>query len=259
MVDNCLTDLATMPLSNSTLPHQCYTAEACFACKSKKRKCDKQFPACSRCRKVDQECLYGIAADGVYGKIVPATNKDLSRASSSRGPQDLKKPSPSASCCRCNRLKKLCDKVLPSCSRCTRLGASCVYDRLERRRLLSSLHLFSLDAPPVSVVPLRLPYPVDCKPYIPSLVQLFQDRMGLTELAVESDSLAHHLRSSWIRHAMADPCLFHATLYAASAQLDTLRDMTAAGSAAPNPVTLYHQTETIAAVNRRIACIGGGE
>jgi hypothetical protein len=78
--------------------------------------------------------------------------------------------------------------------------------------------------------------------------------MGLSELAVESDSLAHHLRSSWIRHAMGDPCLFHATLYSASAQLDTLRDTTAAGSATPNFVTLYHQTETIAAVNRRIAC-----
>ncbi|RDW86617.1 uncharacterized protein DSM5745_03259 [Aspergillus mulundensis] len=64
--------------STSPTPTQQYTAEACFACKSKKRKCDKQLPACSRCRKVDQECLYGIAADGVYGKIVPATNNDLS-------------------------------------------------------------------------------------------------------------------------------------------------------------------------------------
>jgi hypothetical protein len=44
----------------------------------------------------------------------------------------------------------------------------------------------------------------------------------------------------------------HATLYAASAHLDTLRDTTA-GSLIANPVTLYHQTETIAAVKARIA------
>ncbi|KAL3451494.1 hypothetical protein BJX65DRAFT_267985 [Aspergillus insuetus] len=243
--------------TNSTFPCPQYTAEACFACKSKKRKCDKQFPACSRCRRVDQECLYGIAADGVYGKIVTVTNKDLSRASSNPVSRNLERASPPSSqwgsCRRCNRLKKQCDRALPSCSRCTRLGASCVYDRLQRRHLLSSQHLFSLDAPSVTIVPLRIPYPVESKPYIPSLVQSFQDRMGLSELVVETDSLAHHLRSSWIRHAIADPCLMHATLYAASAHLDTLRDTTAARPS-PNSVTLYHQTEAIAAVNRRIAC-----
>ncbi|KAL4899185.1 hypothetical protein BDW74DRAFT_163844 [Aspergillus multicolor] len=79
-----------------------------------------------------------------------------------------------------------------------------------------------------------------------------QDRMGLSTLAVEADSLASHLRSSWIQHAMGDPCLFHATLYAASAQLDTLHETTV-GCQTPRPVTLYHQTETIVAVNSRIA------
>ncbi|KAL4874383.1 hypothetical protein BJY04DRAFT_17498 [Aspergillus karnatakaensis] len=243
--------------TTSTDQSQQYTAEACFACKSKKRKCDKQFPACSRCQSVDQECLYGISAAGVYGKIVTVTNKDLSTASSNPVlPTVEKVSSPSfgrRSCCRCNRLKKQCDRALPSCSRCTRLGASCVYDRLQQRRLMSSQHLFSLDAPPVTIFPLRLPYPIETKPYMPSLVQSFQDRMGLSELAVETDSLAYHLRSSWIRHAIADPCLMHATLYAASAHLDALRDTTAANPST-NPVTLYHQTETIAAVNARLAC-----
>ncbi|KAL2837601.1 hypothetical protein BJX68DRAFT_249637 [Aspergillus pseudodeflectus] len=241
---------------NPTVPSQHYTAEACFACKTKKRKCDKQFPACSRCRRVDQECLYGIAADGVYGKIVPVTDKGPGRASPYHPSLSLEKPSPPTSewgsCRRCNRLKKQCDKALPSCSRCTRLGAVCVYDRLQRRRLLSSQHVFSLDAPSLSLVPLRLSYPVESKSYIPSLVHSFQERMGLSTLVVETDSLAHHLRSSWIRHAMVDPCLMHATLYAASAHLDTLRD-TAAGSPVVNSITLYHQTETIAAVNKRVS------
>jgi hypothetical protein len=51
-----------------------------------------------------------------------------------------------------------------------RLGAVCVYDRLQRRRLFSSQHVFSLDAPSMSLVPLRLSYPVESKSYIPSLV-----------------------------------------------------------------------------------------
>ncbi|RDW86618.1 uncharacterized protein DSM5745_03260 [Aspergillus mulundensis] len=138
------------------------------------------------------------------------------------------------------------------------MGAPCAYERLQRRRLLSSRHLFSVDVASASMsieVPLKLSYPVDSKPYIPSLVHSFQERMGLSALAVEPDSLAHHLRSSWIRHALADPCLMHATLYAASAHLDTLRNTTAACSS-PNPVTLYHQTETIAAVTARIASGG---
>ncbi|KAL4861650.1 hypothetical protein BDV12DRAFT_179927 [Aspergillus spectabilis] len=246
-----------MAADNLTTTIQQYTAEACFACKIKKRKCDKQLPACSRCRRGDQQCLYGISADGVYGKIVPVTNKELRQVGSNHLSHKSEHASPPTSewgsCRRCYKLKKRCDKAFPSCSRCKVLDAPCVYERWQRRRLLSSQHLFSLDGPLTSIVPLKLPYPVEPRPYIPSLVHSFRERMGLSALAVEVDSLAYHLRSSWIRYALADSCLFHATLYAASAQLDTLRDITAAGRATPNPVTLYHQIETITAVNSRIA------
>ncbi|KAJ0419797.1 hypothetical protein BJY00DRAFT_285542 [Aspergillus carlsbadensis] len=246
-----------MLASSSTTRPQHYTAEACFACKTKKRKCDKLFPACSRCKRVDHQCLYGIAADGLYGTIVPVAKKELCGVSR---PDDQSHnldnaPLPSSewgSCRRCHRLKKQCNKAFPSCSRCTRLGAPCAYEKLQRRRLLSSQHVFSLDGPSMSSLALRVSYPVESKEYIPSLVYSFQERMGLLTLAVETDSLAHHLRASWIQYALADPCLMHATLYTASAHLDTLRN-TIAGSPTPNYVTLYHQSETVAAVNRRIA------
>ncbi|KAL6233055.1 hypothetical protein BDW75DRAFT_7322 [Aspergillus navahoensis] len=248
-----------MSADSPTATAQKYTAEACFACKIKKRKCDKQLPACSRCSRVDQQCLYGIGANGVYGTIVPITETKLSkpRYISNHLPPAWEHASPPTagwgSCRRCNKLKKRCDKAYPSCSRCKRLDAPCAYERLQRLRLFSTQHLFSLDSPLTDMIPLKPPYPVESRPYIPSLVQSFQERMGLSALAVEVDSLAYHLRRSWIRHALDDPCLFHATLYAASAQLDALRDTAAAGIAAPNPVTLYHQTETIMAVKSEIA------
>ncbi|KAJ6020571.1 hypothetical protein N7540_006075 [Penicillium herquei] len=52
---------------------------------------------------------------------------------------------------------------------------------------------------------------------------------------------------------MTDPCLFHATLYIASAHADTLREASAGIRTNPNPATLYHHTKTIAAVNSRLA------
>ncbi|KAL2783043.1 hypothetical protein BJX66DRAFT_345292 [Aspergillus keveii] len=227
-----------MLTDHPTVPSQQYTAEACLACKNKKRKCDKQFPACSRCQRVDQECLYGSAADGVYGKIVRVTSEPSFKAREITGAISA-------------YIGLGIVSSVQQTQEAMRQGFTLLWKVQKRRQLFSSQHVFSMDAPPMSVIPLRLPYPVESQPYIPSLVRSFQDRMGLSELVVETDSLAHHLRSSWIQHAMADPCMMHATLYAASAHLDTLRDTTA-GSLIANPVTLYHQTETIAAVNARI-------
>jgi hypothetical protein len=80
--------------------------------------------------------------------------------------------------------------------------------------------------------------------------------MGLSALHVDIDSLAYHMRSSWIHNALTDLCLFHATLYAASAQLDVIQDA-ATTKTTTNRVTLYHHTETIRVLNNRIAA--GGE
>jgi hypothetical protein len=60
-------------------------------------------------------------------------------------------------------------------------------------------------------------------------------------------SLAHHLRSQWIQSAMTDPCLFHATLFSASASIDMLRGQQS------TTLTLYHQTWAIRLINERLA------
>jgi hypothetical protein len=50
-----------------------------------------------------------------------------------------------------------------------------------------------------------------------------------------------------MHQAMSDPCLFHATLFSASASIDMLRNQ-------PNSMpTLYHQTWVIRLVNERLA------
>jgi hypothetical protein len=62
-----------------------------------------------------------------------------------------------------------------------------------------------------------------------------------------TDSLAHHLRSHWMQTAMTDPCLFHATLFSASASIDMLRGQQG------TTLTLYHQTWAIRLINERLA------
>ncbi|KAJ5363608.1 uncharacterized protein N7496_009321 [Penicillium cataractarum] len=93
----------------------------------------------------------------------------------------------------------------------------------------------------------RPDYPVQPKPYIPMLIRFFQDLMGLAALQVDMKSPAYFLRSSFISNALTDPCLFHSTLYLASAHLDTMR------GTHNNQITLYHHTKTVRLLNTRIA------
>ncbi|PYI24423.1 hypothetical protein BO99DRAFT_455341 [Aspergillus violaceofuscus CBS 115571] len=92
-------------------------------------------------------------------------------------------------------------------------------------------------------------YPIEPRPHIPGLIRFFQEQMGLAALQVEMNSIAYHLRSSWIRHALTDPCLFQATLYTASAEMDAMHG---AQGTAPNYATLYHQTNAIRLLNCRL-------
>lgn len=55
------------------------------------------------------------------------------------------------------------------------------------------------------------------------------------------------LQNIWMITALADECMFHATLYAASAYLDLLRGQSG------NVITLYHQTETLRLLNGQLA------
>lgn len=60
------------------------------------------------------------------------------------------------------------------------------------------------------------------------------------------NSLKQHMGSVWVQHAMADACLFHATLFSASASIDILMGRQ------NNTVTLYHQTSTIRMLSERL-------
>ncbi|KAL4746059.1 hypothetical protein BDW72DRAFT_210790 [Aspergillus terricola var. indicus] len=76
----------------------------------------------------------------------------------------------------------------------------------------------------------------------------FQDKQGLSPYQVEPGSLANYLRSTWITHALADPCLLHATLFSAAVQLDAL-----AGAERSSYATLYHQFNAVRLVRSRLA------
>jgi hypothetical protein len=60
--------------------------------------------------------------------------------------------------------------------------------------------------------------------------------------------MAYYLRSTWITYALNDPCLMHATLFAASSQFDMLT-----GAQQASYATLYHQSNTVSLVRSRLA------
>ncbi|KAL2813020.1 hypothetical protein BJX63DRAFT_395427 [Aspergillus granulosus] len=226
-----------------------YTTQSCLSCRSKKRKCDKRMPACSRCQHSKQHCLYGNGSLGLYGSIVPITGGDALNAENhlALGAPPKRPPlKPLRACYRCRHAKKQCDKAHPSCSRCLRIGASCVYDHLPELELLRTHHSFSY-GPTTTITEYRPTYPIDYHDHIPMLLRFFQDKMGLLSFQVETFALATYLRSSWIRSALSDPCLFHATLFSASVQLDALT-----GIDRPNYATLYHQSNTVKLVRYRL-------
>ncbi|KAL5044834.1 hypothetical protein BDW71DRAFT_185439 [Aspergillus fruticulosus] len=72
--------------------------------------------------------------------------------------------------------------------------------------------------------------------------------MGVTSLPVDSQSLAFHMRTTWLQYALSDPCLFHTILFYASARLDTSR-----GKRSQSTLTLHHHTQAVNRINRRLA------
>jgi hypothetical protein len=60
-------------------------------------------------------------------------------------------------------------------------------------------------------------------------------------------SAAYKLRTAWVEGYLSDPCMFHAILYAASANLDLInKEM-------DNPVTAFHRGEAIRLTNETLA------
>jgi hypothetical protein len=76
-------------------------------------------------------------------------------------------------------------------------------------------------------------------------------RAGNTSLAPLShhypNSIAYRLQTSWLQAAFSDACLFHAILFSSSAFIDI------ALGTRDNPVTIYHQTETVRLVQEAIS------
>ncbi|KAL3451489.1 hypothetical protein BJX65DRAFT_304074 [Aspergillus insuetus] len=222
---------------------------------------------------------------GVYGRVVPVSGLDtvpVSKTDSGKGTLVLQS-SPkhiSKACSVCQKHKKFRDRTYPRCGRCKRVGSNCTYEGLDRVRLLKSQHFFSQNsAAPLHTVEYKPDYPVETKPYFQALFRvsrrastrrltaipafnsgqkthdltnpyLIQYRIALQCLEVDQDSLASHLQTSWLSFAASDPCLFHATLYLASAQLDRFR-----GQLTPTDgsVTVYHYMRAIQLLNPRIA------
>jgi hypothetical protein len=60
------------------------------------------------------------------------------------------------------------------------------------------------------------------------------------------NSLARHIQSTWMRSAMTDPCLFHATLFSASAHMDGLQGIH------NNPLTIFHQLQALKLLRGRL-------
>jgi hypothetical protein len=61
------------------------------------------------------------------------------------------------------------------------------------------------------------------------------------------NSTAYHIQTVWIRGAMTDAALFHATLYAGASHFDLSR------GERQSSITLYHQAEAIRLINERLS------
>jgi hypothetical protein len=59
-------------------------------------------------------------------------------------------------------------------------------------------------------------------------------------------SLAVHLRTTWMRRAMCDPCLFHSTLFGAPAHVDSLVN------ASESHRTTYHGMQAVRLLRQRL-------
>ncbi|KAL4876187.1 hypothetical protein BJY04DRAFT_210742 [Aspergillus karnatakaensis] len=208
------------------------------SCKAGKRRCDKRLPACSRCRQLNKFCEYPAAPP-----CEPATFPTHSIELAHRAP---------SACARCRANKRKCDRTVPSCSRCLGIRANCTYRATattpRARSATRDVPLFSQDFASLTDVDVRMHSnpPIVYRSYMSRLLQFFLTSIALPSGILVTDSLASHLHSQWIQHAMSDACLFHATLFSASASIDMLRGQ-------PNStLTLYHQTWAIRLINERL-------
>ncbi|KAL3462365.1 hypothetical protein BJX64DRAFT_141618 [Aspergillus heterothallicus] len=233
---------------------------SCSPCRTKKRQCDRLLPSCSRCTRVSQICVYG---EYMRPEI------DVGGAL-----RDLKSP---LACLVCKRAKRPCGREMPQCSRCKRLGFVCEYNvqlAYNQQALVAAPLAEALVAPDGSAMApptaaaatttttsffytppafllalepsVRADYPIESRNYIPGLINHFCSFSFSPVTAAVPNSLAVHLRTAWIRHAMVDPCLFHSTLFSASAQIDHLHGVP------ESTRTTYHSMQTVRLLRRKL-------
>ncbi|KAL2834104.1 hypothetical protein BJY01DRAFT_239231 [Aspergillus pseudoustus] len=160
-------------------------------------------------------------------------------------------------CLSCSQKKRRCDRAVPACSTCRRLGLSCIYWNGPNATFthdtavpyfVKSLAVQRVDAGGSMIfpVPERKEMPMllhSCKFHI---IETF----GMAPLPVDKGSLAFSLRTSWASQALSDPCSFHATLFSASAHLDAFR------GESYNYVTTYHYTTAMRLIREKLALPG---
>ncbi|KAG5209865.1 Zn(2)-C6 fungal-type domain-containing protein [Trichophyton interdigitale] len=195
--------------------------------------------------------------------------------SSQVGSGESDQPARASNACEsCRRRKKKCDRISPTCSSCRKHLLQCSYPRVSRISQLKVLRerlqvlenaISTKDSSAFtqaqdmeiaaalitasSIQEIELPqiYPVESQWYMPELLRFYSESIALQSQGDGSFTQLDTLQNIWMITALADECMFHATLYAASAYLDLLRGQSG------NVITLYHQTETLRLLNGQLA------
>ncbi|PTU21604.1 hypothetical protein P175DRAFT_0531123 [Aspergillus ochraceoroseus IBT 24754] len=178
-----------------------------------------------------------------------------------------------AACEPCRLRKRKCDRLVPTCSLCKKRSGPCFYatpyrqiraQEVENQLMTVADSLQALDrsqdvklwetandriyyAWAICSPEASEPYPIASRWYMPRLIRLFCEGLGLSRVPVDAKSTAYTLQTVWVQKALGDPCLFHATLFAGSSYFDILR------GEKQNPITIYHQNEVIRRINERLS------
>ncbi|KAH8555363.1 hypothetical protein BGW37DRAFT_476857 [Umbelopsis sp. PMI_123] len=127
---------------------------ACYRCRGFRHSCDREKPACSRCKRRGIKCIYPEAAPSlkqlqssadILGNRINTLHEKLMQRPKienhlSKQSQSMAEEIPSDAlvgnfsvypCSKCYRDLQQCDLTFPSCSRCARNKFECVYTKTE--------------------------------------------------------------------------------------------------------------------------------
>ncbi|RAH47385.1 Zn(II)2Cys6 transcription factor domain-containing protein [Aspergillus brunneoviolaceus CBS 621.78] len=176
-------------------------------------------------------------------------------------------------CESCRLRKRKCDRAYPSCSLCQKAERVCSYalyrvaesipNQSSKALVTESHHTrsskkltpsswdavesqvyisWAIQAPAVSDS-----YPIASRWYMPRLIKHFVECHNATRVPINDRSSSYKLQTTWMRGAMSDPCLFHATLFTGSSNFDLRRGIQ------QSTITLYHYNELIKSVKKRLS------